>query len=93
MYPTGEGFHHIASLVDDYDGARRRLLDAGLELACELEANDIQACYLDTRATLGCFTELHSRTDRIVATFTRWQQAHADWDGSGPALRSHVSGT
>ena len=93
MYPTGGGFHHVASLVADYDGARQRLLDQGHELACELDANDIHACYFDTRPTLGCYTELHSRTDRIVATFARWQAAHDDWDGTGSALRSHVSGT
>jgi hypothetical protein len=93
MYPAGGGFHHVASLVADYHGARQRLLDQGHELACELDANDIHACYFDTRPTLGCFTELHSLTDRIVATFARWQAAHDDWDGSGSALRTHVSGT
>lgn len=93
MYPTGGGFHHVASLVADYGGARQRLLDHGHELACELDANDIHACYFDTRSTLSCFTELHSLTDRIVATFARWQAAHDAWDGTGSALRTHVSGT
>jgi hypothetical protein len=93
MYPTGGGFHHVASLVADYHGARQRLLDQGNQLACELDANDIHACYFDTRATVGGFTELHSRTDRIVATFARWQRAHDDWDGTGSPLRHHVSGT
>jgi hypothetical protein len=93
MFPSGGGLHHIASLVADYDGARQRLLDQGHALACELDANDIQACYFDCRASLGCFVELHSLTDRIVATFARWQRAHEDWDGQGSALRHHASGT
>ena len=93
MFPTGGGLHHVASLVADYDGARRRLLDQGHELACELDANDIHACYFDGRSTVGCFVELHSLTDRIAATFARWQRAHEDWDGTGPVLRHHVSGT
>ena len=93
MYPTGFGFHHVASLVDDYFGARDRLLAAGHTLACELDANDIHACYFDTRQLTGGFTELHSRTDRIEATFARWQQAHLEWDGTGPVLRGHTSGT
>lgn len=93
MFPTGGGFHHVASLVADYHGGRGRLLDQGHELACELDANDIHACYFDTRPVIGCFTELHSLTDRIVRTFDRWRAAHVEWDGSGSALRHHVSGT
>jgi len=93
MFPSGGGLHHIASLVADYDGARQRLLDQGHELACELDANDIHACYFDCRTSLQCFVELHSRTDRIVATFARWQQEHEEWDGQGAALRHHTSGT
>jgi Glyoxalase/Bleomycin resistance protein/Dioxygenase superfamily len=94
MYGAGQyGFHHVAVLVRDYPAERRRLLDQGNELACELHANDIDACYFDTRTTTGCFTELHSHTDRIVATFDRWKQAHLHWDGTGDALRTHTSGT
>ena len=34
VFPSGGGgFHHMASLVVDYDGARRRLLDQGHQLA------------------------------------------------------------
>ena len=42
---------------------------------------------------IGCFTELHLHTERIVATFARWKQANEQWDGSGDALRTHTSGT
>jgi hypothetical protein len=91
--PGQGGFHHVASLVTDYVGERQRLIDQGYELACELAANDITACYFDTRADLGCFTELHSYSERIAATFARWHQAHLDWDGSGEVLRLHHSGS
>lgn len=93
LYPTGTGFHHVASLVRDYDGARARLLGQGFELSCELAANDIRACYFDTRAVTGCYTELHSYSERIAATFERWQEAHLAWDGTGSPVRHHVSGT
>lgn len=94
MYgPTESGFHHVASLVKDYPEQRQRLLDQGYALACELHANDIVACYFDTRETLGCFTELHSYSDRIAATFARWHDAHLAWDGQGDPLRGHQSGT
>ena len=94
MYQPGSfGLHHVAVLVRDYYGEKQRLLDQACDLACELDANDIHACYFDTRSTIGCFTELHSHTDRIVATFDRWKHAHHDWDGHGEALRVHTSGT
>ncbi len=93
-YPEGgTGFHHVGMLVVDYASERRRLLDAGVDLACELWANDIVACYFDTRSAIGAMTELHIYTDRIAATFERWHQAHIDWDGIGDALRTHTSGT
>jgi Glyoxalase/Bleomycin resistance protein/Dioxygenase superfamily len=93
-YPDGDfGFHHVARLVVDYQTERQKLVDAGVELACELWANDIVACYFDTRATLGAMTELHIHTDRIAATFERWRHAHLAWDGTGSPLGTHVSGT
>lgn len=91
--PTRGGFHHVAHLVAEYAGERQRLLDQGFEIACELHANDIVACYFDTRDATGAFTELHSRTPRIVATFDRWRDAHRTWDGVSEPLRGHVSGT
>ncbi len=94
MFPDhAEGHHHVARLVADYHAERDRIVGAGFELACELEANGIHACYLDTRSATGVFTELHSITDRILATFARWRDAHAEWDGTGDVLRVHVSGT
>jgi hypothetical protein len=94
MFPNGGGgLHHIASLVPDYPGSRQRLLDQGHVLACELDADGVHACYFDCRSTIGCFVELHSISDRILATFARWQRTHDEWDGSGPAVRRHVSGT
>lgn len=49
MYPADQfGFHHVAVLVRDYQAEPQHLLDQGFELACELHANDIDACYFDT---------------------------------------------
>ena len=93
MYPTGFGHHHIGRLVVDYETERDRLISLGFALACELHANDIRAAYLDTRPPIGVFTEFHSITPRILATFTRWRTAHDTWDGTGSAIRRHVSGT
>src|SRR5439155_23999940 len=60
MFAQGEqGFHHIAILVSDFEAERRRLLELGFELACELYADDVDAAYFDTLPLNGCFTEIH----------------------------------
>lgn len=94
MFPDGgEGQHHIARLVADYEGARDAIIADGHDLACELEANGIHACYLDTRSAIGVFTELHSITDRILATFDRWREAHRHRTDPDDVIRHHESGT
>jgi len=81
MYGPGEGgLHHIGILVDDYAGERQRMLDAGHAIACELRADGAQAVYFDTRAAIGCYTELHSTPERIMSTFARWRAAHEATD-------------
>ena len=94
MFPgRAEGQHHIARLVADYEGTRDSIMADGHDLACELEANGIHACYLDTRSAIGVFTELHSITDRILTTFGRWRDAHRDRTDLDDILRHHESGS
>ncbi len=94
MYEAGTyGHHHVARLVPDYPSERARMAELAGEPHCELFANDIVACYFDTTPQLGYYTELHSITDRILATFARWKDAHDRWDGTGSPIRSHESGT
>ena len=54
----------------------QRLLDMGFELACELHADNVDACYVDTRSYSGGFTELHDDPPHILATFAGWRRAH-----------------
>ena len=72
----GFGLHHVAKLVPDYEMAKSNLKAQGFELACELYADGVWAGYFDTRSQLHCFTEIHSITDPILTTFSRWKVAH-----------------
>lgn len=84
MYAHGEeGFHHVAALVSDFAAERQRYVELGFEIACELYADQVEAAYVDTRAAIGCFTEIHADPPHIVETFARWKKAHEAWDGSG----------
>jgi hypothetical protein len=77
MYAAGqEGFHHVGILVNDYQGERKRLLDKGFTLACELWADDVNAGYFDTRSVNGGFTEIHGDPPHILSTFAGWKRAH-----------------
>ncbi|MGB1940333.1 MAG: VOC family protein [Pseudomonadales bacterium] len=95
MYPEGcFGLHHVAKLVPDYEAAKASLYAQGFEMACELFADGVWAGYFDTRSQLHCFTEIHSTTDRILTTFSRWKVAHQAFSpGIDDAIVEHVSGS
>lgn len=87
MYATGqEGYHHHGVLVRDYEDEKQRLLAMGFELACELHADNVDACYLDTRAVSGGFTELHADPPHILAAFAGWRRAHQLRKAGDPAI-------
>ncbi|MEM1231455.1 MAG: VOC family protein [Pseudomonadota bacterium] len=74
--PGQSGYHHHGVLVRDYHDEQRRLLDAGFALACELHADGVDACYMDTREATGGFTELHGDPPHILSAFAGWRRAH-----------------
>lgn len=87
MYAAGqEGYHHHGVLVNDYAGEKQRLLDMGFELACELHADDVDACYIDTRSATGGFTEIHADPPHILSAFAGWRRAHQLRKPGDPAI-------
>ena len=93
MYAAGEeGFHHAGILVNDYEGEKQRILDMGFELACELHADNVDACYIDTRSYSGGFTELHDDPPHILATFASWRRAHELYRDGDAAIMPRITG-
>jgi hypothetical protein len=45
----------------------------------------------DTRAAIGCFTELHGDTPEIREVFRGWKEAHDTWDGKTDVVRERRS--
>lgn len=77
MYADGQqGYHHLAYLVTDFAAERQRLVDLGLEPACELFADGVNASYFDTRHINGGFTEIHGDPPHILQAFAQWRRAH-----------------
>ncbi len=89
MYPAGSfGFHHVATLVHDFEAEAERLTAAGFECATRLHADGVDAAYFDTRSVTGGFTEIHGDPPHIVDTFAAWRSAHEQWrPGDSPILR------
>jgi len=89
MYNKGEeGFHHVGVLVHDWEAERRRMLDMGFEIACELWADNVNAAYFDTRSVNGAFTELHGDPPHILGSFATWRRAHELFEpGDDPIVR------
>lgn len=84
MYGRGaEGFHHVATLVHDFQGEKQWFQAQGFEVACELYADNVDAAYIDTRSAIGCFTEIHHDPPHILAAFASWKRRHERWDGTG----------
>ena len=87
MYAAGSGgYHHHGVLVRDYEGEKARLADAGFTLACELHADNVDACYFDTRSVTGGFLELHADPPHILGAFAGWRRAHELRRPGDPAI-------
>jgi catechol 2,3-dioxygenase-like lactoylglutathione lyase family enzyme len=88
MYAAGEeGYHHLAILVNDFEGEYQRLVGLGFEPACRLYADGVDAAYFDTRELNGAFTEIHGDPPRILQAFAMWRRAHELWrPGDSPFL-------
>ena len=88
MYAAGEtGYHHHGVLVREYEAEKARLLEEGFALACELHADNVDACYIDTRPVTGGFLELHADPPHILAAFADWKRAHVLRRPGDPAIR------
>lgn len=87
MYQRGEeGFHHVAILSDTFDLDKQDLVQAGLEPAIEMWSG-ADVVYFDGRKHVGCFVEMHGKTQVIDDVFSVWKRAHETWDGQTRPLR------
>jgi hypothetical protein len=88
MFKRGEeGFHHVATLVHDFEGEFKRFQDEGFECACRLYADGVDAAYFDTRSVNGCFTEIHGDPKNILQRWAQMHRAHQLWQpGDSPFM-------
>ncbi|VWX50009.1 VOC family protein [Novosphingobium sp. 9U] len=86
MYPKGSGggFHHVGMLAKDFEAAVSAYEDAGCERGMIGMFGSTPFAYMDTRSSVGFFTEFHHDTAEIRALFDGVEAASKDWNGERP---------
>lgn len=85
IYGSGEGgFHHMCSLVTDYDAALAHYRACGCEVAAEVHSESLRVGYVDTTAAVGMMTEVVQGTDAFRQQLQRISDTCATWDGTDP---------
>ena len=85
MYPHGgTGLHHIASFVDDLDAEIEAYIVSGQSQACRGVFGGSSFAYVDTRSTVGIFTELYAESAFMRGLYSKVAGAAKCWDRSRP---------
>lgn len=86
MFPKGAGggFHHVGMLAKHFKAAVQAYRDAGYPVGMTGVFGTTPFAYIDTRSSVGFFTEFHEDTAEIRGFFKRIADASIGWDGSDP---------
>ena len=83
MFPLGkEGLHHVAIFAEDYAKERQAFMDAGYEIATELQLlPDCSVSFVDTRSALGHMVELYEDHPLLRDVYQQTRDVAENWDG------------
>jgi hypothetical protein len=82
VYPNGgAGFHHVAVFVDDFQGEIDALIAKGAEMGAIGQFGGAGFAYIDTRSTVGFFTELYEESEGMRRFYRNIAAGAVDWDG------------
>ena len=85
VYARGEGgFHHTCVVVPDLEAAIAHYAARGAPLAIRGDFGTVRWAYIDTRAHLGCMTELVGENPDIRGFFQMIADSAVGWDGTNP---------
>jgi hypothetical protein len=85
VFPAGhQGFHHVATVTDDYEAEIARLSTAGFDIAMEGTFGEMKFAYVDTRAVAGFMTEVISNWAPVSESHRMIAEASFGWDGRDP---------
>lgn len=82
VFAPGEaGMHHLCRFTDGFDLDLAHFGAEAVKIAAQGRAGDARFAYLDTRATIGCMTEIIEETGTIRGLFDLVRDAATSWDG------------
>ena len=82
---NGEGFHHIFTVVKDFDAEIEKYAKAGCEVAYTSSTPQIgRIAIVDARSKIGSFVELVDYSDYLMQLIDSLEETHLNWDGSDP---------
>lgn len=88
VFSDASGPHHVARRSDDVAADCAALLRTGAPTLFNARfAGDVAMAYVDTRATLGCMTELIAADPGIDAMLAHMASEAQGWDGRDPMRR------
>jgi hypothetical protein len=84
----GYGFHHWATIPDDFDAELARLHALGCPTSFEdTLPTGSRVAYVDTQPRLPGMLELVEGTEGQLASYGRIHAASIGWDGTNPVIR------
>lgn len=88
VFSGADGLHHVARRSDDVSADCAKFLSNGAATLFSARfAGCVAMAYVDTRATLGCITELIAADPGVDAMLERMAADARDWDGQDPVRR------
>lgn len=88
VFTAPPGLHHVARRAIDLDAALATLAAGGAPLLMRASfVGGVGCAFADTRAMLGCLTELIAADPGVDAMLARMRADHACWDGRHPLRR------
>jgi hypothetical protein len=85
------GLHHLGRIISDYDASKADFVAQGLEVAMEGNQGGVKYGYIDTRAQIGCMTELVQPTAANLELYEKVRRAGDTWDGRDPILELNLA--
>jgi glyoxalase/bleomycin resistance protein/dioxygenase superfamily protein len=85
MYPKGTGgFHHVGMIAKDIEAAIHAYEKSGSPLVLRGVVASTPFAYVDSRRSLGFFTEFHQDTPQIRGLYQGVADAALEWKGENP---------
>jgi hypothetical protein len=81
---SGGGFHHVGMLAKDFPAAVEAFRASGYPVGMTGIFGTTPFAYIDTRSSVGFFTEFHEDTAEIRALFKKIADASIGWSGNDP---------